>query len=126
LYERRRRALFLRRLVAGAWCSVTRRAAVLAALDGTALSNFAAAAFWTFIPWRERRVEVTIPGSGTRRIAGVRVHRSRSLEPRDVLTRGGIRVTSPARTLLDLAAALPERALRRAARQAQALRLVSV
>jgi Protein of unknown function (DUF559) len=43
-----------------------------------------------------------------------------------VLTRGGIRVTSPARTLLDLATVLPEQALRRAARQAQALRLVTV
>jgi hypothetical protein len=102
------------------------RAAVLAAPEGTALSNFAAAAFWTFIPWQERLVEVTIPGSGTRRIEGVRVHRSRSLEPRDVLTRGGIRVTSPARTLLDLAAVLSPRVLRRAARQAQALRLVAV
>ncbi len=102
------------------------RAAVLAGPDGTALSNFAAAALWTFIPWKKRPVEVTIPGSGTRRIDGVRVHRSRSLGRRDVLTRGGIRVTSPARTLLDLAAVLPEEALRRAARQAQALRLVTV
>ncbi len=102
------------------------RAAVLAAPAGAALSNFSAAAFWTFIPWRERLVEVVIPGGGSRRIEGVRVHRSRSLERRDVRRRGGIPVTSPARTLLDVAAVLPEKALRRAARQAQALRLVTV
>jgi len=40
--------------------------------------------------------------------------------------RDGMRVTSPARTLLDLAAVLPEPALRRAARQAQAERRVNV
>ncbi len=102
------------------------RAAVLAGPAGTALSNFAAAAFWEFMPWREGLVEVTISGSGTRRIAGVRVHRSRSLADRDVRTQGGIRVTSPARTLLDLAAVLSPKALRRAARQAQAKQLVSI
>jgi hypothetical protein len=57
----------------------------------------------------------------------LRVHRARSLdEERDVLRRDGMRVTSPARTLLDLAAVLPEPALRRAARQAQAERRVNI
>jgi REase_MTES_1575/Transcriptional regulator, AbiEi antitoxin len=102
------------------------RAAVLAAPDGAALSNFAAAALWTFIPWAERLVEVTIRGTGTRRIEGVRVHRSQSLQRCDVRSIAGIPVTSPARTLLDLAAGMSAKALRRAARQAQALRLVSV
>ena len=63
---------------------------------------------------------------GARRIDGVHVHRSRSLTRRDVRWRDGIPVTSPARTLLDLATVLPERALRRAARQAQALKLVTI
>jgi predicted transcriptional regulator of viral defense system len=101
------------------------RAAVLACEGGTALGRFSAAAEWGFIPWKPREVEVVTRG-GPRRIAGVRVHRSRSLVRRDVRWRDGIPVTSPARTLLDLAAVLPERALRRAARQAQAMRLVSV
>ncbi len=102
------------------------RAAVLACGRGTALAFFAAAGDWEFIPWEERPIEVIVTRGGARRIDGVRVHRSRSLTRRDVRWRDGIPVTSPARTLLDLATVLPERALRRAARQAQALKLVTI
>ncbi len=101
------------------------RAAVLACNGGTALGRFSAAAHWGFVPWTKREVEVVTRG-GPRRIDGVRVYRSRSLEPRDVRWHDGIPVTSPARTLLDLAVVLSPGALRRAARQAQALRVVSV
>ncbi len=100
------------------------RAAVLACGDRAVLSHFAAAAFWGFWTWDERLIDVTI-GHGTRAIDGIRIHRSRTLE-RDVRVRHGIRVTTPARTLLDLAAVLPERALRRIARRAQAQRAVSI
>jgi len=100
------------------------RAAVLASGTTAALSHFAAAAFWGFWTWDERLIDVTV-GNGTRDIDGIRVHRSRTLE-RDVWVRSGIRVTTPARTLLDLAAVLPERALRRIARRAQAQRAVSI
>ena len=102
------------------------RAAVLACREGAALSHFAAAVFWGFLAWEERRIEVTIVGSGGRRIDGVRVHRSRALDERDVLRRHGLRVTSPARTLLDLAAVLPEKALRSIVRRAQAQHAVSI
>ena len=101
------------------------RAAVLACGEQAVLSHFAAAVFWGFWRFDERGViDVTI-GSGTRDIDGIRVHRSRTLE-RDVWVRHGIRVTSPARTLLDLAAVLPEKTLRRMARRAQAQRAVSI
>jgi predicted transcriptional regulator of viral defense system len=102
------------------------RAAVLACGAGTALGWFAAAADWELIAWKEREIEVIVTSGGARRIEGVRVHRSRSLTRRDVRFRNGIPVTSPARTLLDLATVLSEHALRRAARQAQALKLVTV
>jgi hypothetical protein len=102
------------------------RAAVLAGGRGTALGWFAAAADWEFIPWREREIEVIATRGGARRIPGVRVHRSRSLTRRDVRWRNGMWVTSPARTLLDLATVLSAGDLRRAARQAQALKRVSV
>jgi len=101
------------------------RAAVLACEGGSALGRFSAAAELGFVPWAGGDVEVITRG-GPRRIDGVRVIRSRSLDRRDVWWRRGIPVTSPARTLLDLAAVMPERALRRAARQAQALRLVTI
>jgi very-short-patch-repair endonuclease len=48
------------------------------------------------------------------------------LDPPDLSRHDGIPLTSPARTLLDLASALPEPALRRAARQAQSLQRVNV
>jgi very-short-patch-repair endonuclease len=48
------------------------------------------------------------------------------LEARDFTHHMGIPVTTPARTLLDLASILPYRPLRRAVRQALSLRLVNV
>jgi hypothetical protein len=101
------------------------RAAVLAGKRGTALARFSAAADWGFIEWQEREPEIIVTRGGARRIPGIKVYRSRTLVRRDVRDRHGIPVTSPARTLLDLATVLPEKALRRAARQAQAMRLVT-
>ena len=102
------------------------RAAVLACGAAAALSHFAAAALWGFLSWDDRHIEVTVVRGGARAIDGVRVHRSRSLDRRDVRRPYGFPVTSPARTLLDLAAVLPDKALRRAVRRAQAQRVVSI
>ncbi len=101
------------------------RAAVLAGRRGTALARYSAAADWGFVDWKEREPEIIVTRGGARHIPGVTVYRSGTLVRRDVTYRSGIPVTSPARTLLDLAPVLPEQALRRAARQAQALRLVT-
>jgi hypothetical protein len=80
-----------------------------------------------FMRWEERLIDVTFVGSGTRTIKGVRVHRARRLdEERDILRRDGMRVTSPARTLLDLAAVLSPEALRSAARRTQAEHRVNI
>ena len=100
-------------------------AAVKACGPRAVLSHASAAALWGLRDWDGRPPEVTVPGSGTRRATGVRVHRAR-LAPEDRARCSGIPVTSPARTLVDLASSLPERTLRRAVRQAQSLRLVSV
>ena len=101
-------------------------AAVLACGDPAWLSNHAAGAHLEFLAWEDRDPEVTVLGTSVRRVQGVRVHNARSLHWRDTYRHEGIPVTSPARTLLDLAAALPEPALRSAARRAQALHRVSV
>lgn len=87
-------------------------AAVLACGRGAALSHGSAMTLWGF--WRrwDQPFEVTV--AGDRRPPGIRVHRSRTLSWRDVRTQVGIRVTSPARTLLDIAPRLDERALKRA------------
>lgn len=102
-------------------------AAVLACGDRRSyLSWFSGAAHLEFLEWEERPVEVTILGTSVRRIAGIRVHNARTLHWRDVFRHKGIWVTSPARTLLDLATVLHPKALRGAARRAQANHRVSM
>ena len=100
-------------------------AAVLACGEGAALSHYSAGAHLGAVAWDDRTPEVNVPRNGGRRIDAIRVHRGR-LDPRDVWVRDGVRVTSPARTLLDLAATLSPTALRRTVRQAQAEQLVNV
>jgi hypothetical protein len=101
-------------------------AAVKACGLDAVLSHYAAAVLWRLLPWDGRRIEVTVRGAGTRTHPRLRVHRTAHLEPGDIRVRDGIAVTSPARTLLDLASVVPYATLRRAARQAQSLGLVTV
>jgi hypothetical protein len=56
-------------------------------------------------------IEVTVPGTGAHGRPGTRVHRSRDVAPEDVASHCGIPVTSPARTLLDLAGVVAPRHL---------------
>jgi len=98
-------------------------AAVKVCGSGAVLSHFSAAALWGLLRWEDRRIEVLVGGSGTRVHAGLRVHRTAYLGCDDVTCRHGVPVTSPVRTVLDLSSALGQRPLRRAVRQAQALRL---
>ncbi len=100
-------------------------AAVLACGAHATLSNHAAAAHLGMRPWDDREPEVTVPGAGGRKIDGIRVHRT-VLDRQDIWIRDGIRVTCPARTILDLAATMPPQALRRMVRQAQAEQHVNV
>jgi Transcriptional regulator, AbiEi antitoxin/Protein of unknown function (DUF559) len=99
-------------------------AAVKACGPSAALSHVDAGELWGFLEDVEEHLpHVTVPGN--RRVPGIRVHRSR-LEPQDVMHRRGIPVTTPARTLIDLAALLHEQALRHAVRRAQGRRLLSI
>ena len=52
------------------------------------------------------QVELTLPRESESRAPGIIVHRSRDLAPVDVVTKRGVQVTSPARTLVDLAGRL--------------------
>jgi predicted transcriptional regulator of viral defense system len=90
-------------------------AAVLACPEPAFLSHLSAAALWGLLRWEERHPEVTVAGWATGRRAGLRVHRARTLDLRDVTRRDAIPVTTPARTLVDLAGMLAPRALRRGA-----------
>ena len=69
------------------------------------------------------RIDVTVPARRRPRSRpGVRIHRSR-LDPADRLLHERIPVTSPARTLLDLADVVPPRRVREAFEQTQRLGL---
>ncbi len=86
-------------------------ASVLACGRGAALSHSSAMTLWGY--WRQwdRPYEVTVVRD--RRTKGIRVHRSTTLHRRDVTTHLGIRVTTPARTALDLAPRLNVKSLTR-------------
>lgn len=101
-------------------------AAVRACGDGALLSHYSAAALWGLVRWDGRFPEVTLVGSTTRQHQGLRVHRTASLDAADRSSYRGIPVTAPARTLADLSCVLDYRSLRRAVRQAQSLRRVSL
>ncbi|HUY59518.1 MAG TPA: hypothetical protein VMV16_07390 [Solirubrobacteraceae bacterium] len=60
-----------------------------------------------------------------RRIPGLTVHRCTTLLRRDIRVRDGVRVTSPARTLLDLAPHLDERTLHRFHNELRMRRLIN-
>lgn len=93
-------------------------AGVLALGDGAVLSHTAAAALWGMLR-RGAPTEVTVPTTAGRpKRDGVLVHRQR-LPGAHVTTHRGIPVTTPIRTLLDLAAVAPISVLFRAFEQAQ-------
>ena len=101
-------------------------AAVKASGDGAVLSHLPAAIVLGFLD-RDLGVvpEVTVVGGGGRAIPGIRVHRTAGLADCDRRICEGIPVTSPVRTLLDLASRLEGKPLRTAVRRAQGMRLVT-
>lgn len=101
-------------------------AGVLACGDDAVLAHHAAGAWWEMLAWDGRDVEVIVPRAAGRGLRRIRPRWSSSLDGRDVWQRDNIRVTSPARTILDLAADMAPRALRRMVRQALAEGRVSI
>jgi very-short-patch-repair endonuclease len=100
------------------------RAALLACGDGAVVSHSSAAVLWRMAPESPiSDVHVTVIGRKCRSRSGLRAHRMKTLDPRDLRWIDGLPVTSPARTLLDLAAIrYPD--LERAFADAHAQRLI--
>jgi hypothetical protein len=90
------------------------RGVLLAAGPRAVLSHASAATLWDIRRGWEFPLHVTVRTD--RRLRGVVVHRNRLITERDVRTQYGLRVTSPALTILDLAAShdLSDAALQRA------------
>jgi Protein of unknown function (DUF559)/AbiEi antitoxin C-terminal domain len=96
-------------------------AAVLAGGSGALLSHRSAAALWGIRMTDRARVDVTVP-SWRRSRSGFEFHHARPAEDERTEHRG-IPVTTPARTLLDLAAVLDAHRLERAIDEAEVRRL---
>jgi len=92
-------------------------AAVLACGEGAVLSHRSAGRLWRILPPAAGRVDVTCPRAEVER-EGIRGHRSLLLEDERLVV-DGIPVTSPFRTIFDLAMVLKMRALERAFHEAE-------
>lgn len=100
-------------------------AAVLACGRRVYVSHSSATRLWGLIEAEPRAVAVTVPGRNCRSRAGIVVHKTRVLHPRDRTTRFGIPITSPARSIIDYAATSSYEEAERAIAEAFALRLLT-
>jgi hypothetical protein len=97
-------------------------AAVLTCGDEAVLSHRSAAALWGMRPTATPSIDVTVSrASGVRSRGRIVVHRPR--RPAETAILDGIPVTTPGRTLADLATALPRRQIEKAAEMAETLKL---
>jgi very-short-patch-repair endonuclease len=98
-------------------------AAVFASGEGAMLSHQAAGELWRLQPRRNgRAIDVIVPkSSGRRPRTDIGIHRVTDLRPQERAFHCRIPVTTPARTLLDLATILPRRKLERAMDEAERL-----
>lgn len=83
-------------------------AALLACGEDAVISHRSAAYLWGLIDEPPEEVEVTVIGRSRRRQAGLRVRQVARLSASDIRERKGIRLTAPARTIVDLAAKATE------------------
>ena len=100
--------------------------AILWAGAGSVLSHTSAAAIWRIPVVPVLAPEVLVPATRAPRIAGVTVHRVTRLREVDVVRVHGLPVTTPVRTIVDLATVLAADDLRAALEHALARDLVTV
>jgi very-short-patch-repair endonuclease len=81
-------------------------AAVLACGPAALLSHKSAGALWNLLRTAQTRADVLVPGTSRKPQAGIRVHRTRQLDPEDSAVVDGIPITSLARTIVDLGSVL--------------------
>lgn len=98
--------------------------AVLACGAGAVLSHRSAASLYGIGSERRGQVDVSIPRRVSLRRPGIWIRSRPGLHPADTGRFNGIPITSPVRTLLDLATELPRNRLERAVNEADKLDLV--
>ena len=99
-------------------------AAVLAGGPAAYLSHRSAAALWRMRREFRGPVDVSLLADVFRHPEGIRAHRRPNLPPEDVTAHRGIPVTTPTRTLIDLATALTPNQLEAAVNEADVLGLI--
>jgi very-short-patch-repair endonuclease len=99
-------------------------AAVKACGEGAVLSHRSAAVLWGFMDEDECLPEVTVPARSHRYPRGIRLHRPVELRDDEWLILERIRVTTPVRTIIDLAGDLNAHLLRDVLRRAIGTRRV--
>lgn len=99
-------------------------AAVLRCGPDADLSHLPAAAHWGICPPRPGPIDISLIAAVVRRPPGIRVHRRPSLTEADLTVHRGIPVTTPTRTLIDLATILARDRLEVAVNEADVLDLV--
>jgi very-short-patch-repair endonuclease len=100
-------------------------AAILACGPSAVLSHGSAARLWRLLPLTQlSSLHVTVVKKDPGPKPGIVVHRVARLDPREARTCNRVPVTTPSRTLLDLAATVSPPELERAAAEAQVRRLV--
>jgi very-short-patch-repair endonuclease len=100
-------------------------AALLACGEHAALSHHSAALLWNLIPHGDRSIHVTIRGRHGAHPDGVHVHRTNRLTLGEVRIEQSLPVTSPARTLIDIATDLDEQTFWWAVNEARVQKLVT-
>jgi very-short-patch-repair endonuclease len=105
---------------------LTRETSALLSLGPTAvLSHRTAAALWGLVSDHPRDLDVTLIGCKARPRLGIRLHRLAGMHPGDIRTHRNLRLTSPARTLIDFAAQASSSELESAFGEARAKRLIN-
>ena len=99
-------------------------AAVLACGEHAALSHNSAAALWGLLRERGRTIHVSVDRRSDPRHDGIAVHRRLELGPHELMRRENVPVTTPLRTLIDLATRVPSFALETAINEADKLDLI--
>ncbi len=85
--------------------------ALLAVGPESALSHRSAGSLWVLVADWQFPFEVSTPRN--RRVTGITIHRSTTLRPRDITVQLGLRTTTMARTIFDLAPRLSDKDLER-------------
>lgn len=101
-------------------------AAILASPNGAFASHRAAAESWELDGVERGWLEISVERTHRLELQGVVVHRTKDLLSRHVTTRGGVPLTNPMRTLVDLGLVVPRWTVRRAMDDALARKLVSM